>query len=52
MNYWPEKDQVIHNLRTVMISAEGKVAKLYRGNEWKPDQVLKDLEKQSQANKP
>ena len=50
LNYWPEKDQVIHNLRTVMISADGKVAKTYRGNEWKPDQVLKDLEKQSTAN--
>ena len=50
LNYWPEKDQVIHNLRTVMISADGKVAKTYRGNDWKPDQVLKDLEKQSAAN--
>lgn len=47
LNYWPEKDQVIHNLRTVMISADGKVAKTYRGNDWKPDQVLKDLEKQA-----
>ena len=50
LNYWPEKDQVIHNLRTVMISADGKIAKTYRGNDWKPDQVLKDLEKQSAAN--
>lgn len=49
LNYWPEKDQVIHNLRTVMISADGKVAKTYRGNEWKPDQVLKDLEAQAAA---
>ena len=49
LNYWPEKDQVIHNLRTVMISADGKVAKTYRGNDWKPDQVLKDLEKQVSA---
>jgi protein SCO1/2 len=47
LNYWPEKDQVIHNLRTVMISADGKVAQTYRGNEWKPDQMLKDLEKQA-----
>lgn len=47
LNYWPEKDQVIHNLRTVMISADGKVAKTYRGNEWKPDQMLKDLEAQA-----
>ncbi|MGE0884905.1 MAG: SCO family protein [Blastocatellales bacterium] len=45
LNYWTEKDQVIHNLRTVMISADGKIAKVYRGNEWKPEDVLKDLEK-------
>jgi len=50
LNYWPEKDQVIHNLRTVVISADGKVAQFYRGNEWKPDQVLKDLETQTQTN--
>lgn len=47
LNYWTEKDQVIHNLRTVMISADGKIAKVYRGNEWKPEDVLKDLEKQN-----
>lgn len=47
LNFWTEKDQVIHNLRTVMISADGKVAKVYRGNEWKPEDVLKDLEKQN-----
>lgn len=52
LNYWPEKNQVIHNLRTVMISADGKVAKSYRGNDWKPDQVLKDLEKQAPASNP
>ncbi len=50
LNYWPDQNQVIHNLRTVMISADGKVARFYRGNEWKPDQVLKDLETQAQAN--
>lgn len=49
LNYWPEKDQVIHNLRTVLVSADGKVAKVYRGNEWKPEDVLKDLEKQHPA---
>jgi len=50
LNYWPEKDQVIHNLRTILISADGKVAKVYRGNEWKPEEVLKDMEKQVSAD--
>lgn len=50
LNFWPDNGQVIHNLRTVMISADGKVAKFYRGNDWKPDQVVKDLETQAQTN--
>jgi len=45
LNYWPEKDQIIHGLRTAIITPEGKVAKVYRGNDWKPEQVLKYLEK-------
>ena len=37
------QDQVIHSLRTAVISPEGKLVKLYRGNEWKPEEVLADL---------
>jgi protein SCO1/2 len=44
LNYWPEKDQIIHGLRTAIIAPDGKVAKVYRGNDWKPEQVLKELE--------
>ncbi len=47
LNYWPEKDQIIHGLRTAVISPDGKVVKVYRGNEWKPEQILADLEKLS-----
>ncbi len=36
-------EQVIHSLRTAIIGPDGKVFKLYRGNEWKPDEVLGDL---------
>jgi protein SCO1/2 len=32
-----------HNLRTVVISADGKLVKTYTGNDWSPDQVLADL---------
>ncbi len=45
MNYWPEKGQIIHSLRTAIISPDGKVVKVYRGNDWKPEEVLQDLEK-------
>ncbi len=45
LNYWKEKDQIIHGLRTAIIAPDGKVAKVYRGNDWKPEDVVKDLEK-------
>jgi protein SCO1/2 len=37
------KEQVIHSLRTALIGPDSKIVKIYRGNEWKPDEVLKDL---------
>lgn len=36
-------EQVIHSLRTALIGADGKVVKVYRGNEWKPAEVLSEL---------
>ena len=45
LNYWQEKDQIIHGLRTAIIGPDGKVVKVYRGNDWKPEDVVKDLEK-------
>lgn len=36
-------DQVIHSLRTAIIGPDSKIVKVYRGNEWKPDEVLNDL---------
>jgi protein SCO1 len=34
---------ITHNLRTVIVDADGRLAKVYVGNEWTPDQVLADL---------
>jgi protein SCO1 len=48
LNYWKDdkdKNQVIHGLRTAIITPDGKVAKVYRRNDWKPEDVVKDLEK-------
>jgi protein SCO1/2 len=41
--YKAEGDQIIHSLRTAVVTPEGKLLKIYRGNEWKPDEVLSDL---------
>lgn len=41
--YKAEGDQVIHSLRTAVVTPDGKLFKVYRGNEWKPDEVLSDL---------
>ena len=37
------EEQVIHSLRTAVIGPDGKLFKLYRGNEWKPEEVVADL---------
>ena len=37
------EEQVIHSLRTAVIGPDGKLVKLYRGNEWKPEQIVDDL---------
>ena len=45
LNYWAQGNQIIHSLRTAVISPDGKIVKVYRGNDWKPEDVLQDLEK-------
>ena len=37
-------EQVIHSLRTAVIGPDGKIVKVYRGNEWKPDEMLMELQ--------
>ena len=46
--YSTENGQLIHSLRTAVVTPEGKLYKLYRGNEWKPADVLNDLKTASQ----
>jgi protein SCO1/2 len=38
------KEQVIHSLRTAIIGPDGKVFKVYRENEWKPEEVLREMQ--------
>jgi protein SCO1/2 len=34
---------ITHNLRTAIVGADGKLVKVYTGNDWSPEQVLADL---------
>ena len=43
LRYYADADQIVHGLRTVIITPDGKVAKVYRDNAWKPDEVLAEL---------
>jgi protein SCO1/2 len=43
LSYTRDKDQIIHSLRTAVVGADGRLFKLYRGNEWKPAELLADL---------
>ena len=45
LTYFPEKDQIIHALRTVIVDPDGKVVKIYGGNDWKVDEVVAELRK-------
>ena len=42
------QDQVLHSLRTAVIGPDGKLVKLYRGNEWKPAEIVSDLQSLAQ----
>lgn len=43
LGYWQEKEEIIHTLRTALIDPDGKLFRLYRGNDWTPRDVLHDL---------
>jgi protein SCO1 len=38
-----DPSNITHNLRTAIVDADGKLVKVYSGNDWKPDQVIADL---------
>jgi protein SCO1/2 len=46
LTYKAEGDQVIHSLRTAVVAPDGKLLKIYRGNEWKSEEVLGYLKNQ------
>jgi protein SCO1/2 len=51
LTYMEQTGQIVHSLRTAVIDPSGKLVKLYRGNEWTPDELLADLKQASQLEK-
>ncbi len=47
LRYFNEENQIVHGLRTVVITPSGKVSKVFRGNEWKIEEVLKAIQEAS-----
>jgi protein SCO1 len=45
LRYFEENDQIIHGLKTVIVAPNGKVARVYTGNEWKPEDVANELKR-------
>ncbi|HEU4388488.1 MAG TPA: SCO family protein [Blastocatellia bacterium] len=43
LQYRQDQDQIIHSLVTALIGPDGKLLKLYPGNEWEPSAVLSDV---------
>jgi protein SCO1/2 len=43
MQYWPDGDQIVHGLRTAIVGTDGKLIKLYRGNDWKPNEIVTEV---------
>jgi len=43
LSYSKEQDQIIHSLRTALLDPSGKIVAIYNGNDWRPDDVVKDL---------
>jgi protein SCO1 len=37
-------EQVIHSLRTAVIGPDGRIVKVHRGNDWKPEEIIKELQ--------
>jgi protein SCO1 len=44
-----DQGNITHNLRTALIDPNGRVVKLYSGNDWVPEEVLRDLDTMAHA---
>ncbi len=44
LRYFQETGQIVHSLRTAIITPDGKLFKLYSGNGWRPSEALRDIQ--------
>ena len=44
LSYDRQSGEILHNLRTALVDADGKLFELYSGNKWKPAEVAAQLE--------
>ena len=42
LSYNQNEGQIVHTLRTVLIGSDGKIVKVYSGNQWKPSEAVSD----------
>lgn len=43
LSYLRDGDQIVHSLRTVLIRDDGRIGRIYSGNDWKPGDVVEDI---------
>jgi len=43
LTYWPESGQIAHTLVTALIGPDGRIVRIYNGNQWKSSDVLSEL---------
>ena len=51
LRYFQDNDQIVHGLRTVIIGPDGQIVKVYRDNQWKPDEVAAEMVKVAEQTK-
>ena len=44
LDYAPDGQSVTHNLRTAVLDPRGRLRRLFRGNDWKPEELVAELE--------
>ena len=44
LSYEKQNGQIIHDLRTALLDANGKIAEFYSGNQWKPADLAVEIE--------
>ncbi len=49
MTYKPESGTITHSLSTTVIGPDGKVLNWYHGNDWTPDDLMKDIRQAAQG---